>query len=923
MGMDPVTPGGWNTYLPFGRNNRLRPSNAGVDPDWKQQWKNEVTAPSRRYCRRPCGTVELLASLATGHRGNVFHVTPFPTEPGSVLTCGADGCLRLGNLATGTASVVLHPNEARDGEDVDMPSPFMLRMAFSHVMVSPHTGLLCSERGLHRFDLRLSPRDQPRKSLLAAAYLSSGAGAGASASNGSSARRRFHSCKACAVWNPHALDRDAGGKFLPVEMESYYVFAGGASPTVGLFDVRMDASTHPRVVELYKPLGIQGSGTDVSVSGLDVSKNARELLVSYESDQIYAFPIAHTVNRNPTSYDIDRLCDVYSDPKHPPNEEMASYGGHLNRFTFLKNARYAGPDDEYIVTGSDSGHAWIFQRDTGTVVSLLGADSATCNGVVPHPNLPFFITYGIDSTAKLWRATPPVDPLADDSPAARADRATHATYEMSPVTKSWDNVQVLLNRVDGEPALFPDYIASPAEVQAAGRFSTGGRRRICASNDDAPHFGNALEILPSILRQNRYECYKSLHLELETIVSHKLDLFSHRVSISKMQHQADRLGLGFEPWAPWALRPVSSNPRVHPADLVPDWPSDWIVYVPNIMFDRYSVDPRTSFVHTRYEPDVFATYFPRFFDSRASYFEAGVPWLPHLKLWEDRHQSAVTIIKPNGLPREDRNESGSDQDDQPVPASSACEALLAESAAARPFSAGDGDTRRHLLFETARLLKEGGNEAMKAGLLDAAARRYDKAMQYCALAFMRYFRGQTLGCLTRGHHEWTNEEGVQLTSELIVVWSPLLHVLITSRLNLALILLRPSFLQPQLAAGQARAALRLLEPFSIELGKVIERHEGKADVILSSNEPASTYVEAKALQAKAYYRLGSAELEAGDYASAVKMFDASLRSSSGSGQGKDVKPDALTVKRLQEAKRRHMASKKRERAKYEKALFPS
>ena len=81
-----------------------------------------------------------------------------------------------------------------------------------------------------------------------------------------------------------------------------------------------------------------------------------------------------------------------------------------------QNAKYAGPRDEYICTGSDSGHAWIFERATGTVASFLSADESTCNGVVPHPSLPFFITYGIDSTAKLWRATNPVDRDADDSP---------------------------------------------------------------------------------------------------------------------------------------------------------------------------------------------------------------------------------------------------------------------------------------------------------------------------------------------------------------------------------------------------------------------------------------------------------------------------------------------------------------------------
>jgi hypothetical protein len=81
-----------------------------------------------------------------------------------------------------------------------------------------------------------------------------------------------------------------------------------------------------------------------------------------------------------------------------------------------QNAKYAGPQDEYICTGSDSGHAWIYERATGTVASFLSADQSTCNGVVPHPVLPFFITYGIDSTAKLWRATIPVDRDTDDSP---------------------------------------------------------------------------------------------------------------------------------------------------------------------------------------------------------------------------------------------------------------------------------------------------------------------------------------------------------------------------------------------------------------------------------------------------------------------------------------------------------------------------
>jgi hypothetical protein len=50
-------------------------------------------------------------------------------------------------------------------------------------------------------------------------------------------------------------------------------------------------------------------------------------------------------------------------------------------------------------------------------VAFIRADHSTCNGILPHPALPYFITYGIDSTVKLWRATIPIDNNIDDSDA--------------------------------------------------------------------------------------------------------------------------------------------------------------------------------------------------------------------------------------------------------------------------------------------------------------------------------------------------------------------------------------------------------------------------------------------------------------------------------------------------------------------------
>jgi hypothetical protein len=94
---------------------------------------------------------------------------------------------------------------------------------------------------------------------------------------------------------------------------------------------------------------------------------------------------------------------------------QAIYGGHINYATFLKSVSFFGPNDEYIVSGSDSGHLWIWDSSSGdndtcnpykrecSVVNLLKADvKKTCNGVVPHPFLPILSSYGIDSNVKLW-----------------------------------------------------------------------------------------------------------------------------------------------------------------------------------------------------------------------------------------------------------------------------------------------------------------------------------------------------------------------------------------------------------------------------------------------------------------------------------------------------------------------------------------
>ena len=91
-----------------------------------------------------------------------------------------------------------------------------------------------------------------------------------------------------------------------------------------------------KVVQLYRPRGLSEDAR-VSVSGIDLSKNKKELLVSYENDQIYTFPICPTA-----SYGSGPTVDKMSELEKETNEEgkcqpeLCAYGGHLNRYTFLK-----------------------------------------------------------------------------------------------------------------------------------------------------------------------------------------------------------------------------------------------------------------------------------------------------------------------------------------------------------------------------------------------------------------------------------------------------------------------------------------------------------------------------------------------------------------------------------------------------------
>ncbi|KAG8238457.1 hypothetical protein J437_LFUL002913 [Ladona fulva] len=88
---------------------------------------------------------------------------------------------------------------------------------------------------------------------------------------------------------------------------------------------------------------------------------------------------------------------------HPTIKQK--YTGHRNARTMIKEATFWG--DGFVLSGSDCGHVFVWERDTGRLVMLLEADAHVVNCLQPHPTLPLLATSGIDYDVKLWAPIAP------------------------------------------------------------------------------------------------------------------------------------------------------------------------------------------------------------------------------------------------------------------------------------------------------------------------------------------------------------------------------------------------------------------------------------------------------------------------------------------------------------------------------------
>jgi WD40 repeat protein len=183
---------------------------------------------------------------------------------------------------------------------------------------------------------------------------------------------------------------------------SQLLIGGGRSFSLGLLDVRClspvptgtdvdyeitgsqfvkkwEPQRHPHLQNKISKHRMNG----VSVSGLTFSANGASILASYQGDQIYIFETFGESSKiatkevsvpNVKNANEPPLLNSAAVPRIGPRSLL---GGHINHATFLKSVAFFGPKDEYVVSGSDSGHLWVWDATSGNL-DVLEAHDRTC-----------------------------------------------------------------------------------------------------------------------------------------------------------------------------------------------------------------------------------------------------------------------------------------------------------------------------------------------------------------------------------------------------------------------------------------------------------------------------------------------------------------------------------------------------------------
>lgn len=166
--------------------------------------------------------------------------------------------------------------------------------------------------------------------------------------------------------------------------KTHHFAVGGRDQYVRIYDQRkINESDNNGVLKKFCPSHLVSSESKTNITCLVYSHDGTELLASYNDEDIYLFDSNHSDGA----------------------DYLRRYKGHRNNAT-VKGVNFYGPSSEFVVSGSDCGHIYLWDKNSARIVQFMEGDrGGVVNCLEPHPHLPGMATSGLDHDIKLWAPT--------------------------------------------------------------------------------------------------------------------------------------------------------------------------------------------------------------------------------------------------------------------------------------------------------------------------------------------------------------------------------------------------------------------------------------------------------------------------------------------------------------------------------------
>ncbi|CAL8279268.1 unnamed protein product [Lota lota] len=168
----------------------------------------------------------------------------------------------------------------------------------------------------------------------------------------------------------------------PAKTQQFAV--GGRDQYIRIYDQRkINENDNNGVLKKFCPSHLVSSESKTNITCLVYSHDGTELLASYNDEDIYLFDSSHSDGA----------------------DYRRRYKGHRNNAT-VKGVNFYGPSSEFVVSGSDCGHIYLWDKYSARIVQFIEGDlGGVVNCLEPHPHLPGMATSGLDHDVKLWAPT--------------------------------------------------------------------------------------------------------------------------------------------------------------------------------------------------------------------------------------------------------------------------------------------------------------------------------------------------------------------------------------------------------------------------------------------------------------------------------------------------------------------------------------